>query len=344
MQAAPKISVVMAVFNGERYLIEAVESILHQSFRDFEFIILNDGSTDESGEILRRFAKRDSRIRLFNGERRGLTCCLNRGIAIAKGRYLARMDADDVSLPGRFEAQVNYLDANPEVVALGGQARVVSPEGWPLGHWSVPVEHEDIDAVHIAGFAGRLIHPTSMMRLDALRRIGGFDERLTYAQDYDLWLRLAEIARLSNLPGTILNYRLHLASVSSATRRLQYESVVTIAKVARLRRGLSPLISLVDWESFQGWACGTTWDTRERWYRMAIEAQEFSTAVRIAFQVLVQKPLLISAWLRFVRLGRSICRAGLRRARGLKRDLVLNGGKGGRSSHSSERGRIESVH
>ena len=253
------------------------------------------------------------------------------------------MDADDVALPGRFQAQVDYLDANPDVLALGGQARVVSPEGWPLGRWSVPVEHEEIDAAHIAGFAGQLIHPTSMMRLDQVRRIGGFDEQWTYAQDYDLWLRLAESGRLSNLPGTILNYRLHLASVSSATRRMQYESVVRIAKAARLRRGLPPLTSSVDWESFQGWACATAWDTRERWYRMAIEAQEFSTALRIAFQVLVQKPVFISGWLRFARLAKSLCAVGLRRAH-LKSDLVLNDGKCGGSSRLSERRRIESVH
>ena len=183
----------MAVFNAERYLADAVESILHQSFRNFQFVILNDGSTDGSGKILRRFALRESRIRLFDEERRGLTRCLNRGIELAQGQYLARMDADDVALPGRFQAQVDYLDAHPEVLALGGQARLVSPEGWPLCQWAVPTGHEEIDAAHMAGLPGQLIHPTSMMRLDAVRRVGGLNEQWTYAQDYDLWLRLAEI-------------------------------------------------------------------------------------------------------------------------------------------------------
>jgi glycosyltransferase involved in cell wall biosynthesis len=281
-------------------------------------------------------------MRLFNEERHGLTRCLNRGIAFAKGQYLARMDADDVSLPDRFQEQGDYLDANPGVLALGGRARIVSPEGWPLGQWSVPVEHEDIDAAHIAGFAGQLIHPTSMIRANAVCRIGGFDEQWTYAQDYDLWLRLAEIGRLSNLPGIILNYRLNLSSVSFATRRMQYESVVRIAKAARLRRGLPALVSSVDWESYQGWACATAWNTRERWYRMAIEAHEFSTALRIALQLLVQKPLFISGWLRLVRIAKAICGLGLRRVH-LKRDLVLSGGKEGGSSRLSKHGRIESV-
>ena len=342
MSSTPRISVMMAVFNAERYVVDAVESILHQSFRDFEFVILNDGSTDKSGKILRDFAQRDSRIRLFSEERRGLTRCLNRGIALAQGQYLARMDADDVALPGRFQAQVDYLHANPAVLAVGGQARLVSPEGWPLCHWTVPVKHEEIDAAHIAGFAGRLIHPTSMMRLDVVRRIGGFDEQWTYAQDYDLWLRLAEIGRLSNLPGIVLNYRLHLASISAATRRMQYESAAKIAKVARLRRGLPPLTSSVDWESFQGWACATAWDTRERWFRMAIAAQEFLTAVRIAFQMLLQEPFSLSAWLRFARIAKSVVGVALRRVH-FNRNLVPNGGKRGRLSRLSGRGRIESV-
>jgi GT2 family glycosyltransferase len=304
----------MAVFNGERYLVEAVESILHQSFRDFEFVILNDGSTDESGKILRDFAQRDPRIRLFDGERRGLTRCLNRGIGLAQGQYLARMDADDVSLPDRFRAQIDYLDANPEILAVGGRARIISPEGWPLGQWIVPIEHKDLDAAHIAGIAGQLIHPTSMMRLDAVRRIGGFDEQWTYAQDYDLWLRLAEIGRLSNLPEIILNYRLHLSSVSFTTRRTQYESVVEIAKAARLRRGMPPLVSWVDWESYQAWTGPTPSDSRARWYRMAMDAEEFSSAALVACQLLLQKPLCFSGWLRFARIAKRICRLGLRRA------------------------------
>jgi GT2 family glycosyltransferase len=314
MQPAPRISVVMAVFNAERYLVDAVESILHQSFGDFEFVILNDGSTDESGKILRDFAQRDSRIRLFDDERRGLTRCLNRAIGLAQGKYLARMDADDVALPGRFQAQVDYLDANPAVLALGGQARLVSPEGWPLCQWTVPTGHEEIDAAHMAGLAGHLIHPTSMMRLDAVRRIGGFDEQWTYAQDYDLWLRLAEIGRLSNLPWIILNYRLHLSSVSFTTRRTQYESVVEIAKAARLRRGMPPLVSWVDWESYQAWTGPTPADCRARWYRMAMDAQEFSSAALVACQLLLQKPLCFSGWLRFARIAKRICRLGLRRA------------------------------
>ena len=312
MQPAPKISVVMAVFNGERYLPDAVESILHQSFRDFEFVILNDGSTDESGKILRDFALRDSRIRLFDQERHGLTRCLNRGIALAQGQYLARMDADDVALPGRFQAQVDYLDANPEVLALGGQAQLVSPEGWPLCQWTVPTGHEEIDAAHMAGLAGQLIHPTSMMRLDAVRRVGGLNEQWTYAQDYDLWLRLAEIGRLSNLRETVLNYRLHFSSVTFAMRRSQCESVAGIAKSARGRRGMPPLSSSIDLESGDGWVGATAWDSRERWYRMAIRGQEFSTATRIVCQLIQERPLCVSPWLGFARIAKALCRLALR--------------------------------
>jgi glycosyltransferase involved in cell wall biosynthesis len=308
MQPAPRISVVMAVFNAERYLTDAIESILHQSFRDFEFVIIDDGSTDESGKILRAFAQLDSRIRLFSEERRGLTRCLNRGIALAQGQYLARMDADDVALPGRFQAQVDYLDANPEVLAVGGQARLVSPEGWPLCQWTVPTGHEEIDATHIAGLAGQLVHPTSMMRLDAVRRIGGFNEQWAYAQDYDLWLRLAEIGRLSNLRETVLNYRLHFSSVTFTMRRSQCESVAGIAKSARARRGLPPLVPSLDLQSGEGRVGATARDSRERWYRMAIWGQEFSTATRIVCQLIQERPLCVSPWLGFARIAKALCR------------------------------------
>ena len=245
-------------------------------------------------------------------ERHGLTRCLNRGIALAQGQYLARMDADDVALPGRFQAQVDYLDANPEVLALGGQARLVSPEGWPLCQWTVPTGHEEIDAAHMAGLAGQLIHPTSMMRLDAVRRIGGLNEQWTYAQDYDLWLRLAEIGRLSNLRETVLNYRLHLSSVTFTMRRSQCETVAGIVKSARGRRGMAPLSSSVDLESGDSWVGATAWDTRERWYRMAIRGQEFSTATRIVCQLIQERPLCVSPWLGFARIAKALCRLALR--------------------------------
>ena len=331
MQPAPKISVVMAVFNGERYLADAVESILHQSFRDFELVILNDGSTDESGKILRDFALRDSRIRLFDRNRHGLTRGLNRGIAVAQGQYLARMDADDVALPARFQAQVDYLDAHPEVLALGGQARLVSPEGWPLCQWAVPTGHEEIDAAHMAGLPGQLIHPTSMMRLDAVRRVGGLNEQWTYAQDYDLWLRLAEIGKLSNLRETVLNYRLHFSSVTFARRRSQCESVAGIAKSARARRGMPPLSSSIALESGDGWVGATAWDSRERWYRMAIRGQEFSTATRIVCQLIQERPLCVSPWLGFARIAKALCRLALRGDR-FKSRLRLDDCRGQASS------------
>jgi glycosyltransferase involved in cell wall biosynthesis len=264
------------------------------------------------GRFLREFALRDSRIRLFDAERCGLTRCLNRAIGLAQGKYLARMDADDVALPGRFQAQIDYLDANPEVLALGGQARLVSPEGWPLCQWTVPTGHEEIDAAHMTGLPGQLIHPTSMMRLDAVRSIGGLNEQWTYAQDYDLWLRLAEIGRLSNLRETVLNYRLHLSSVTFAMRRSQCESVAGIAKSARARRGIPPLSSSVDLESGEGWVGATARESRERWYRMAISGQEFSTATRIIWQLIQERPLCVSPWLGFARIAKALCRLALR--------------------------------
>ena len=149
----PLISVCMAVYNAERYVAEAVESILNQTFGDFEFLILDDGSTDGSLDILRRYAERDPRIRLTSRPNQGLVASLNELVDQARGEFIARMDADDVSLPERFQREVDYLRDHPECVLVGSRVRLIDPDGDPLCDWCTMQEHEAIDAFYLRGQA-----------------------------------------------------------------------------------------------------------------------------------------------------------------------------------------------
>src|SRR4051812_26679567 len=128
MAASPTVSVLMAVYNGEQYLREAVNSILSQTFKDFEFIIIDDGSTDRSPELLASYARADSRVKLISRPNKGLTKSLNEGLHAARGEFVARMDGDDISLPERFERQVSYLREHPEVVLVGSRVEFIDPD------------------------------------------------------------------------------------------------------------------------------------------------------------------------------------------------------------------------
>ncbi len=220
----PKISVMMPVYNAERYVGEAIESILRQTFADFEFLILNDGSTDGSAEILWRYAQRDQRIRLHDfKENAGLIARLNQGIDLAQGEYLARMDADDISLPERFALQAQFLDARPEVAVVGCAGDYIDANGVATVpyHW-----HYGGGANLYAILTGRnpVGHPFVMYRTKCIKRIGGYHEVL-YAEDLDLWFRLYLAGeQCDNLTENLFRYRVHAAQVSTAARESQHRN------------------------------------------------------------------------------------------------------------------------
>lgn len=209
----PKISVVMSVFNGESYLAEAIESILDQTFTDFEFIIINDGSTDTSSDILQDYAQQDPRIRLIMfDENIGLASALNHGIHQAQGEYIARMDCDDISQSSRLQQQVDYLDAHPEVCLLGAQMMVVDKDKNPLFVFEVPPQHSLI--IWNLFFGRTFAHPSVMMRRGVVLRVGGYDESISAAQDIDLWSRMIGQGRFANLPEQLVYYRTHEQATS----------------------------------------------------------------------------------------------------------------------------------
>jgi glycosyltransferase involved in cell wall biosynthesis len=211
MDTKPLVSVLMPVFNGEKYLAEAIWSILNQSFRDFEFIIIDDGSTDATWAILNSYT--DQRLRLVqNVENLGHTKALNKGLVLAQGEYIARMDADDISRPERLARQLDFLETHPEIGVLGTWVQIMGRYGDTSHTIQFPTEHGVLR--WCLCFYDPIVHPSVMMRREIVERVGGYNSDMRHAEDYDLWRRLSHMNRLSNLPEVLLYLRKHDANVS----------------------------------------------------------------------------------------------------------------------------------
>lgn len=233
----PKVTVILPVFNSEKYLCDSVNSILAQTYRDIELLIHDDGSSDRSLKLLQDIASQDPRVQLTSGANRGITPTLNYLLSRANGQYIARMDADDISLPERIERQVEFLDAHPEIDVVGCFVTLIDPKGRSIATFEQPTIHEDIDAAHLMGKVV-INHPSAMYRKSAIMRIGGYNEEYVFAQDIDLWLRMAEFGKLSNIPVPLLLYRLHFASIGAAKRSVQVGSHARALTDAYERRGI----------------------------------------------------------------------------------------------------------
>jgi glycosyltransferase involved in cell wall biosynthesis len=235
------ISVLMPVYNRREYVRLAVESILGQTFGHFEFVIIDDGSTDGATDILREYARRDRRVVLLEQENTGYTRALNRGLARARGEFIARMDSDDVSLPERLQVQVRFLRGRPRVVAVGGQGIEIDADGDWLRPLRKLLTHEEIEGRllgHSPRNEGGLIHPAVLMRREAALRVGSYRPEYEPAEDRDLWLRLAEVGELANVPETVIQYRVHAGSVSVERAARQHDAARRAIEDAHRRRGL----------------------------------------------------------------------------------------------------------
>ncbi|HEY2054160.1 MAG TPA: glycosyltransferase [Solirubrobacterales bacterium] len=203
----PTVSVIMAVYNGERFIREAIDSVLDEDHCDLELVVLDDGSTDATPRILADYVSRDDRIVVHREKGENLAQALNRACRLSRGRLLARIDADDVSLPGRLAAQVNFMDAHPDVVLLGGQALLVNDSGEEFGTATYPLRDVDLRERLLA--TSPFVHSAIMMRRDAFEAVGGYRDNLPHAEDLDLWLRLSERGDVANLPDAVVKYRIH---------------------------------------------------------------------------------------------------------------------------------------
>lgn len=215
---SPKVSVVMSVYNGERYLREAVDSILSQTFSDYEFIIIDDASTDGTPTILSSYD--DPRIRLFrNHNNLGLARSLNRGLRAAQGEYVARMDADDISLPERLEQQVDFLDSHPLVGLISSWFEVINEASNPLNIAKLPTTNEVLQHRLLKGNV--FCHGAAMFRMDCLRKVGPYRPEFIATQDFDLWLRIAEHYEVANLSESLYLWRENPTSVTNTNSEIQ---------------------------------------------------------------------------------------------------------------------------
>lgn len=213
----PLLSVVMSVYNGERYLEEAISSILKQSFRDFEFIIINDGSTDSTVSILNKY--RDPRIKIITQKNMGLVASLNTGIKLAKGKYIARQDADDRSEPERLTRQVEFLKNNPGVVAVGSSMNVMDSTS--------KIKHRHSVLLHDAEIREEILvrspfaHGSVIFLRDVAIKSGLYRQSYWPAEDYDLWLRISESGQLANVDEFLYTYREHDEGISAKNNSSQ---------------------------------------------------------------------------------------------------------------------------
>ncbi len=240
-----KVSVIMSVKDAEAYLEEAVNSILSQSFRDFEFIIVDDGSKDRSPAILKKFSRDDKRIQVItNAENIGLPRSLNKAIESASGEYMARMDADDISMPQRFEKQAAFLDGNPDVGLLGTSYYGIDDKGTAVSRNMVPAKDEDIRKSLIRG--NPFCHPSVMIRKSVLDKVGLYKEEFRHTEDYELWFRMAGSgAKMANLEDLLFKRRYTGRSICFAHENEQLWWLIKIRKKAILEDRQYPFWNLI---------------------------------------------------------------------------------------------------
>ena len=234
----PKVSVIMPVYNQEKFLKQSIDSILNQTFKDFELIIINDRSTDKTKDILNKYAQKDLRIRVFFQENQGCTKSLNYGIKQAKGEYIARQDADDISLPKRLEKQVDFLNKNKNIGLVGSFAQVIDEQGNKkqkiLGQYT-----GNRDLKKHSFWSDKFCHSTIMIRKELLDKINGYDEHFVCSQDTDLYFRLMPYTQFANLKEVFLLYREHKDSLSK-TKKKKQEKFAQEARKRAIKSGLYP--------------------------------------------------------------------------------------------------------
>lgn len=286
----PAISVVLPVFNGGSYLEEAILSIRNQSFKDFEFIIINDGSTDRSLDVIRRHAYEDSRIIVIDRENKGLVATLNEGVAVAKGELIARMDADDVSSPERLERQHQFMISHSDCVCVGSDVEIIDDNGR-----KITVLHQLTLDVEIQNEALKghttICHPVAMFRRQAFIACGGYDPEMYPAEDLDLWLKLGEIGALANISEVLIRYRILPNSISgsAASDGRQRQAAKRASDRACIRRKLNGF----RFEATLPWRPGT--GKTESYLHLlnfgwlAYNSREYRTAISYGFNAGCQK-------------------------------------------------------
>ena len=311
----PRISVLMPVYNCEQYIIEAIESIINQTFQDFEFIIVNDGSTDGTSEILNEYSQKDSRIRIIHQHNGGIVSALNVGLNEANGEWIFRMDGDDIALPHRLTEQTETIKNNPAFVLLGGWCQQIDSDKKILKINKYPSDHNSLVSA-LEKMAPFFPHSTACFRREAVMRLGGYQERFRHAEDYDLWFRLSTIGKLGCCKSVVLKLRKHTSNVSNLD--VGYGNVQQITAVAAAICHFSRKAGLPDpsqmevksWEIFLTWVKNRMhekyyfkkmqgWETlRNTWYTNQ-DVNKLRKSMLI-FKAIVKNPSLSEAlWWKF---------------------------------------------
>lgn len=225
----PRVSVLMSAYNSEKYIAEAIESVLNQTFTDFEFIIINDGSTDKTPEIISEHAKQDKRIKFIDLKKNsGLIAALNKGLDLCQGEYIARMDSDDISLPTRFAKQVKYMDEHPECGACSSWAEKFGPN---IIKDKILTYMPTVKLMDFVIYGDRVLNPASMIRKSILDEYNiKYNPDYKYAEDYAFWVQVCKHAEIHNLQEVLLNYRWHDDNVSVTHKKAQLECAERIRK------------------------------------------------------------------------------------------------------------------
>jgi glycosyltransferase involved in cell wall biosynthesis len=290
----PTVSVCMPAYNVERYIREAIDSVLNQTFKDFELIIIDDGSTDGTHAILEELDKKDTRIRIVTTANRGVSASANEAALMARGEFIARLDSDDVSPPDRLEKQVAFLRSHPDCVAVGGRVLLIDESGLPLYQMpEIQFGSARIDSELMAG-GWPIVQSASMYRRDAVMAVGGYRGQFSLHEDHDLFLRLAEHGPLDNLPDVTLHYRRHVNSITF-TQVSKSEGVLEqILRDAHVRRGLPVKESLVSPSRLPHEM--NLLSRCRHWAWMSLKSRHLNTARKYAWAGFRQAPFSADSW------------------------------------------------
>jgi glycosyltransferase involved in cell wall biosynthesis len=294
MSNPPLISVIMPVYNAGKYLPKALDSVLAQTLADFEFIIIDDGSTDASVGTLDKYAAQDSRIRLIRRPNTGYVIALNEALALASGEFIARMDADDICLPKRFERQSQFLCDHADIVLVGGRVEIIDEGGRLIIRPEVPCDDASLQAALLEGRT-LIGHPTVMVRREIMQKCGGYDVNCSPAEDLDMWLRVGEVGKLANLPELVLQYRQHAQSVSSTKHDQQVLHSKQACERAWKRRGVAgKLCDDIQCRPASDRKSRFEYQVRYGWW--AFNSAQRLTAMRYAFRAICLQPLREAGW------------------------------------------------
>jgi len=299
------LNVLLPIYDAQRFLPEALDSLLAQTFKDFEVIAVNDGSTDNSLKILEAYAAKDRRLRVVSRPNTGIVGALNNAISEGKAPLLARMDADDITHPSRFAKQLAFLEQHPDVVAVGSWVRMVWVDGSPIFEYQTPTAHEEIKRQLLDGNGGSIIHPSAIFRREAIEAVGGYREEALWFEDLDLYLRLLDQGRLANLPEVLLDYRQHLGSVNQSSKAalLRHQKRAGILNTHRQRFGLPPMPA--DESALNTTATTATPRTEsadpaiaglQHWIGLARSSGHTTTARKLACLLVRRRPFSKRSW------------------------------------------------